>query len=139
MHIGDKLLWFHDCLEGSLSENNSEIVTKAMMLELADGYLARFQDEVEQIKLKNSIGGSKNNKRNHYRSRMDVINITIQTETDEFNGCGLEMPDLLNKDTLCYFKNWNGELRFVQNIGLKRFRRKDLIQDTPIEQKMEEN
>ena len=138
MHIGDKLLWFHDSLEGILSENNTEIVTKAIMLELANGYLARFQDEVEQIKLKNSIGG-KNNKRNHNRSRMDVINLTVRTETDEFNGCGLEMPDLLNKDTLSYFKEWNGELRLVQNIGVKRFRRKELTQDTTCDQNMEEN
>ena len=68
---------------------------------------------------------------------MDVINLTIKTETDEFNGCGLEMPDLLDSDILSYFKKWNGELKFVQNIGLKRFRRKELIQDTSPDQYME--
>ena len=107
------------------------------MLELANGYLSRFQDEVDQIKLKNSIGGGKKNKRDHYRSRMDVINITIQTETNEFDGCGLEMPDLLDPEILDYFKKWNGELKFVQNIRLKRFRRKDLIQDLNCDKNME--
>ena len=135
--IGDKLLWFHDNLEGALCDENSDVVTKSIMLELANGYLSRFQDEVDQIKLKNSIGGGKKNKRDHYRSRMDVINLTIKTETDEFNGCGLEMPNLLDSDILSYFKKWNGELKFVQNIGLKRFRRKELIQDTSPDQNME--
>ena len=107
------------------------------MLELANGYLARFQEEVDQIKLKNSIGGDKKNKRDHYRSRMDVIKFAVQTETEEFEGCGLEMPNLLDEETLEYFKKWNGELRFVQNISMKRLRKKDLLNDNICDQNME--
>ena len=135
--VGEKLLWFHDNLEGVLCDDNSDIVTKSMMLDLANGYLSRFQDEIEQIKLKNSIGGNKKNKRDHYRSRMDVINLAIQTETNEFNGCGLEMPDLLNSEVLSYFRKWNGELKFVQNINLKRFRKKELTENSSCDQNME--
>lgn len=122
--LGDKLLWFHDNLNLFLAEGVE--MTKTVMLELATGYLARFDDELEQINLKNSIGGSKNNKRTQHRSRQDTIEFTQKTEKDELEGCGLEMPDLLNSDNLKYFKDWNGELRFVQNIKLRRFSRKDL-------------
>ena len=134
---GEKLLWFHDNLEGVFSDENSNIVTKPMMLELANGYLARFEEEIAQIKLKNSIGGDKKNKRDHYRSRMDVIKFTIETETNEFEGCGLEMPNLLDKGNFEYFKNWNGELRFLQNIGLKRLRKQDLLNDSDVHENMD--
>ena len=124
------MLWFHDSLEGVMSDENEVRVTGTTMHELANGYLARFQDEIDQITLKNSIGGDRKNKRDHHRSRMDAIKLTIQTETDEFEGCGPEMPNLLDEQTLKYFKEWNGELRFVQNIDMKRFRKNDLLEDS---------
>ena len=139
LFAGEKLLWFHDNLEGVLTDENSNVVTRTMMLELANGYLTRFQQEVDQIQLKNSIGGDKKNKKDRYRSRMDVINLTIETETNEFEGCGLEMPNLFDEEDFKYFKNWNGELRFLQNIGLKRFRKEQLSNDTQCLQNMEEN
>ena len=135
---GEKLLWFHDNLDGVMSDDNSNCVTKKMMLELVNGYLERFQDEISQIMLKNSIGGDKKNKRDHYRSRMDNIKFTIETETDEFEGCGLEMPNLFDETSLKYFRAWNGELRFVQNINLKRFRKKDLFEDITCDENMKE-
>ena len=128
--IGEKLLWFHENLEGVIPnvfvETETTPFTKAMMLELANAYLARFQDELDQINLKNSIGGDKKNKRHHYRSRVDVIKFTLQNEENDFNGCGLEMPNLLDKTTYEYFTTWTGELRYVQNIEMKRFRRQEL-------------
>jgi translation machinery-associated protein 16 len=128
-------------LEGVLSDETSNVVTQTMMLELANGYLTRFQQEVDQIKLKNSIGEDKKNKKiktkDHNRSRMDVIKFTIETETNEFEGCGLEMPNLLDEENFKYFNNWNGELRFLQNIGLKRFRKDTLSHDTNCHQNME--
>ena len=36
------------------------------------------------------------------------------------------MPDLTDCDNYKYFLNWSGELRFVQNIKLKRFKKTDL-------------
>ena len=134
--LGEKLLWFHDSL-GVLPDENAVCVTRTMMLELANGYLTRFQEEIDQINLKNSIGGDKKNKRNHYCSRMDIIKFTIQRETDEFQGCGLEMPNLLDEQTLRYFKEWNGELRYVQNIDMKRFRKKDLMEGNVSDEHME--
>ena len=135
--LGDKLLWFKDNVEGVLSDENSNVLTKNMLLEMAKEYLDRFQDEIDQITLKNSIGGDKKNKKDRYRSRLDVIKLTIQTETDEFEGCGLEMPNLLDEPTFKYFKSWNGELRFVQNIEMKRFRKKSLLEEPVGDQNME--
>ena len=48
---------------------------------------------------------------------------TLVAEEVEF---GLEMPDLGDEANCKYFLNWNGELRFVQNIKLRRCRRKEL-------------
>ena len=51
---------------------------------------------------------------------------TLVAEKAEFDGCGLEMPDLGDEANFRYFLNWNGELRIVQNIKLRRCRRKEL-------------
>ena len=51
---------------------------------------------------------------------------TLAAEKAEFDGCGLEMPDLGDEANFRYFLNWNGELRIVQNIKLRRYRRKEL-------------
>ena len=48
------------------------------------------------------------------------------TEKEEFSGCGLEVPDLFDKQNLETFQDWNGELRFIQNFKLKRVTRKSL-------------
>ena len=61
-----------------------------------------------------------------HSSREDTIRQTISSEKSDFEGCGLEMPDLLDPDNFQYFSNWNGELRFVQNIKLRRFRKSEL-------------
>lgn len=34
-----------------------------------------------------------------------------------------EIPDLSCPKNLEYLRKWNGELRFIQNINLKRFRK----------------
>lgn len=49
-------------------------------------YLARFNDELEQIRIKHSVGNRKNRQ---HASREDIINMTIQRETEEFNTCGI--------------------------------------------------
>ena len=55
---------------------------------------------------------------------------TLAAEKAEFDGCGLEMPDLGDEANYRYFLNWNGELRIVQNIKLRRYRRKELEGDS---------
>ena len=101
-------------------------VTCAGVLQLVEGFLARFDDEVEQIKLKQSIGGNQKNRRLQHSARMDAIELTSKTELSDFQGCGLELPDFFDLQNLEYFRQWEGEVRFVQNIKLKQFRKADL-------------
>lgn len=116
---GEKILWFKERIpEGCV------ILDKEQTLQLIEKYLGRFDDELEQISLKNSIGQRKNRQ---HASREDIINITKKREVEEFETCGLEMPDLMDAQQMEVLMNWNGELRFLQNFKLKRIARKHLI------------
>ena len=100
------------------------LVFTAAVLELVNGFLSRFDDELEQINIKQAIGGK--NRRNQHSSRVDAITHTMKTEKSDFEGCGIELPDLFDADNLSYFTAWDGEVRYVQNIKLGRFRKSDL-------------
>ena len=90
-------------------------------LELVEGYLSRFDEELEQISIKQGIGGK--NRRKQHCSRLDAITHTMKMEKSDFEGCGLELPDLLDSDNLAYLRKWDGELRYVQNIKIMRITR----------------
>ena len=80
--------------------------------------------------MKNSVGGNNvKNRRRQHTSRLDTIEHTLKIEKEEFNGCGLEMPNLFDKEYLDYFLKWEGELRFVQNISVSRYKKQDLEQN----------
>ncbi|XP_045771062.1 translation machinery-associated protein 16 homolog [Maniola jurtina] len=116
--IGEKILWFKERIpEGCV------VLDKEQTLGLIETYLARFDEELEQISLKNSIGRRKSRQ---HASREDVINITKKRECEEFATCGLEMPDLMDVKQMEVLRNWNGELRFLQHFKLKRVTRKHL-------------
>lgn len=116
--IGEKILWFKERIpEGCI------ILDKEQTLKLIETYLSRFDDELEQIALKNSIGQRKNRQ---HASREDIINITKKREVEEFESCGLEMPDLMDPHQMEVLRGWNGELRFLQHFKLKRIARKHL-------------
>ncbi|XP_013195182.1 translation machinery-associated protein 16 homolog [Amyelois transitella] len=117
--IGEKIMWFKDRIPDGCS-----VLTKEQTLELMESYLARFDEELEQIALKNSVGQRKNRQ---HASREDIINITKKKEHEEFESCGLEMPDLMNAQQMEVLKSWNGELRFIQHFKLRRIARKHLI------------
>ncbi len=116
--LGEKLSWFKESLEICLDDERR--ATPATLLSLAEAYLDRFKEEIEQIALKASIGPKR---RRQHASRLDVVEHTSKLEEEEFSGCGLEMPDLLDADNFEYFLSWEGELKFVQNIKLRRFTR----------------
>ena len=136
--LAEKLSWLREALpgvedeEGKVGDFLSEHVlpffqvTCAGVLLLVQGFLTRFDEEVAQIKLKQSIGGNQKNRRLQHSARMDAIELTTKTELSDFNGCGLELPDFFDQKTLEYFRGWEGEVRYVQNIKLKRFRKSDL-------------
>lgn len=60
--------------------------TPFQIQELILKYLSRFDKELEQIKLKHSIGNRKNRQ---HASRQDIIKMTVNRELEEFNTCGL--------------------------------------------------
>lgn len=121
--LGEKLLWFHDNLPLVIEEEN-ETISNQEMSDLIQAYIDRNEEEKEQIDLKNGIGQHK--KRNQHQSRLDAIKWAKKTDTEEFEGCGIEVPDLQDSENLKKFREWNGELRFVQNFKLKRITKKSL-------------
>ncbi|XP_044756712.1 translation machinery-associated protein 16 homolog [Coccinella septempunctata] len=110
--IGEKLLWFQEHLQ------QVELLTPDHAEELIHMYLGRFNEELEQISIKHSIGNRKNRQ---HASREDIIKLTIKREEEEFRTCGIEIPDLLNQDQLNLLRTWNGELRYLPNFKLKRY------------------
>ncbi|XP_026755067.2 translation machinery-associated protein 16 homolog [Galleria mellonella] len=117
--IGEKIMWFKERLPEECA-----VLNKEQTLQLIETYLSRFDEELEQIALKNSVGQRKNRQ---HASREDIINITKKREHEEFETCGLEMPDLMDQHQMQVLKSWNGELRFLQHFKLKRIARKHLI------------
>ncbi|KAJ9579975.1 hypothetical protein L9F63_004358 [Diploptera punctata] len=116
---GEKFLWFRDHLEPDIIQYTPELT-----IEIIELYLSRFNEELEQIKLKHSIGNRKNRQ---HANREDIIRLTILQEEEEFATCGLEMPDLLDIVQLDMLRKWEGELRLLQNFKLKRYNRKQLL------------
>ncbi|KAL3278185.1 hypothetical protein HHI36_013524 [Cryptolaemus montrouzieri] len=116
--IGEKLLWFQENLP-AITTNCSVTLIE----ELIRKYLSRFDEELEQIKIKHSVGVRKNRQ---HASREDIIKLTVKREFEEYKTCGLEIPDLMNSEQFELLRTWNGELRFLPNFKLKRYSEKYL-------------
>ncbi len=72
----------------NLFNGKSNIFSFILLYRYLDRYLQRFQDELEQIELKNQIG--QRQKTPQYASRKALIESTINTERHEYetNGIG---------------------------------------------------
>ncbi|CAG0888423.1 unnamed protein product [Darwinula stevensoni] len=123
--LGEKLAWIKETLISDFP--TCKELSPQQTLQLIDKYLGRCDEELEQIDLKNSIGGGKRNQRKRqHASREGFLHLHLSQEKLDFESCGIEMPDLFNHKNVEYLLAWNGELRYVNNIKLKRYRRKDL-------------
>ena len=71
--LADKLIWVKENLPALVEDEGP--VSNETMLTLITGMLARFDEEMEQIQLKKSIG---KNRRNQHSNREDVIRQTIR-------------------------------------------------------------
>ncbi|XP_071455179.1 translation machinery-associated protein 16 homolog [Hetaerina americana] len=120
--LGEKILWFRDNL------STQEPLTPLSALEIIEKYLHRFDDELQQIASKQSI--SVNRQRQH-ASRQDAIMHTIQREREEFTTCGIEVPNMMTAEGVKKLLEWNGELRFLQNLKLCRITHRQLTKDIP--------
>ena len=119
--LAEKLIWIKENLPCFVEDDAP--VTKEIIQQLILGMFARFDEELEQIQLKKSIC---KNRRSQHSNRENMIRQTLELEKSDYEGCGLEMPDLIDSENFKYFSNWSGELRFVQNIKLKRFKKSDV-------------
>lgn len=126
--VGRKLFFFFEAIE---DRSDTEPLEPAEYLDLIDSYLNRFEDELEQIKIKQSIG--KNHRQNSHASRESAIKMTLEKEVGDFNGGGLELPDLCDADEYKKFKDWDGDASKVQHIKVKFISRKSLLQESQMD------
>ncbi|XP_005517659.1 PREDICTED: translation machinery-associated protein 16 [Pseudopodoces humilis] len=115
--IGEKLQWFQSHLDPSKIE-----YTKKEAGELIENYMCRFNAELEQIELQNSIKGRQGIQ---HASREAVIKQTIERERQLYEGYGIEIPDIMNRKHLKFFREWDGDLRKLPNIKMKKLSVRD--------------
>ncbi|XP_073698852.1 translation machinery-associated protein 16 [Garra rufa] len=115
--IGEKLSWFQSQLDPDKSE-----YTKHDACKIVERYLHRFDGELEQIELANSIKGRQGRQ---YASREAVIRQTIERETAVYEGNGFEIPDIINSKHLKVFREWTGDLKKLPNIKMTKVSAKD--------------
>ncbi|XP_005092986.1 translation machinery-associated protein 16 [Aplysia californica] len=118
-HLAEKLRWFQDNLD------DRHLYTKQDMIDLVTEYRNRFSDELDQIRLVQSVGNRQGQTRQH-AARESSIKMTIEDETHQFEGSGIEVPDLINKKHLESFKKWDGEPKYIQNLKLRKISANDV-------------
>uniref|UniRef100_A0AAG5CXN6 AB hydrolase-1 domain-containing protein n=1 Tax=Anopheles atroparvus TaxID=41427 RepID=A0AAG5CXN6_ANOAO len=124
--MGKKLAWFAEKLEG-----REQPLEPSEFAELIDLYLQRFDEELEQIKIVQSIG---KHRANQHASREAVIRSTLGNEKLNFNGGGgLELPDLCDPVQFKQFQEWDGNAASIQHLKLKFISRKLLQSSKPVE------
>ncbi|XP_069832712.1 translation machinery-associated protein 16 [Dendropsophus ebraccatus] len=136
--LREKLEWF----QSNLDPNKTEY-TKKEVCELIESYLHRFDTELEQIELHNSIKGRQ---ARQHGSRETAIKQTIERERRLYDGYGMEIPDIVNTKHLKTFREWDLDLKKLPNIKMRKFSvsdsllktKKDLsAKDAEDEEKME--
>ncbi|XP_058453565.1 translation machinery-associated protein 16 homolog [Malaya genurostris] len=119
--VGKMLGWFAERLEGRTDAPNQD-----EFMELIIQYLSRFDEELQQIQLVQSINKQR---KNQYASREATIRITLEKEISDFNGGGLELPNLCDENEFKRFQRWNGNSQSIQHLPLHFISRKSLQSD----------
>ncbi|CAM5108230.1 unnamed protein product [Eretmochelys imbricata] len=117
--VGEKLQWFQSHLDPSKAD-----YTKKEACELIEKYLHRFSDELEQIKLHNSIKGRQGRQ---HSSREIIIKQTIEHERLLYEGYGIDIPDIVNGKHLKIFREWDGDLKKLPNIKMRKVSTKNAV------------
>ncbi|KAM4802490.1 translation machinery-associated protein 16 [Urocitellus parryii] len=117
--IGEKLQWFQSHLDPQKLG-----YSKKDACELVERYLNRFSSELEQIELHNSIKDRQG--RRHF-SRETVIKQTMERERQQYEGYGLEIPDILNANNLKTFREWDFDLKKLPNIKMRKLCANDAV------------
>ncbi|XP_054912402.1 translation machinery-associated protein 16 [Poeciliopsis prolifica] len=126
-NIGEKLLWFQSQLDP-----NKTNYSKREACEIVERYLHRFDSELEQIELVNGIKGRQGRL---HGAREAVIKQSVERERAQFEGAGLEIPDIINTKHLNSFRNWTGDLKKLPNIKMRKVSSKVLDSKTETEEK----
>uniref|UniRef100_A0A8C0NV68 Translation machinery-associated protein 16 n=1 Tax=Canis lupus familiaris TaxID=9615 RepID=A0A8C0NV68_CANLF len=116
---GEKLQWFQSHLDPKKVG-----YSKKDACELIERYLNRFSSELEQIELHNSIKDRQG--RRHY-SRETVIKQTMERERQQYEGYGLEIPDIVNAGNLRTFREWDLDLKKLPNIKMRKICANDAV------------
>ncbi|XP_005182728.2 translation machinery-associated protein 16 homolog [Musca domestica] len=109
--MGEKLTWFLEHIE----EGRKHPLTPVEFEELIELYLKRFDEELEQIALKQSIS---KNRANQHKARQDVIKITLEKEINEYKAGGMEMLNLCDPFKFKSLLDWDGSAINVQHLKL---------------------
>ncbi|XP_072352247.1 translation machinery-associated protein 16 isoform X1 [Scyliorhinus torazame] len=117
--FGEKLLWFQSHLEPNKTE-----YSKQEACELIERYLHRFDTELEQIELTNSI---KSRQGRQHEAREAILKHSIERERMLYEENGIEIPDIVNTKHLKVFKEWEGDLKKLPNLKMKKLSVKDSI------------
>ncbi|XP_075157059.1 translation machinery-associated protein 16 homolog [Haematobia irritans] len=108
---GEKLTWFLEHIE----EGRTQPLTPLEFEELIELYLKRFDEELEQIALKQSIS---KHRANQHVARQDVIKITLEKETNEYKAGGMELVNLCDPIKFKSLMDWDGSAINVQHLKL---------------------
>ncbi|CAK9300943.1 unnamed protein product [Gordionus sp. m RMFG-2023] len=111
-----KLLWFKNHITSTDIDKTFYSVDELRQI-IANYYINRFDDELDQIHIINTI--NKDRKGRRHVPRETAITLTKNSEMNEFEGGGLAVPDITSQKQLHYFKNiWNGEENLLPNIKM---------------------
>ncbi|XP_076174912.1 translation machinery-associated protein 16 [Ptiloglossa arizonensis] len=116
--IGEKMLWIQEHMVPDVSPYTPELTAR-----LLETYVARNDQELEQINIKRSIGSKRGRQ---HASREDALRMTKEREQEEYDTCGIEIPDILNTSQCEMLRNWNGDVKYINNFKFRRFGKKHL-------------
>ncbi|XP_068735979.1 translation machinery-associated protein 16-like [Montipora capricornis] len=111
--VGEKFRWFYENIG-----DEKALYSCSEVCHLIERYLHRFDEELRQINEQNNLRGR------HGRtnaSREDALSIIIERETELYNTCGIELPDLTSTKTLAQFKDWNCDVASLKRMKMRKF------------------
>ncbi|XP_008551451.3 translation machinery-associated protein 16 [Microplitis demolitor] len=118
--IREKMLWLKEHMKPQICPYTSELTG-----ELLEKYIARHDEQLKGIAEKNKVRNKKNRSN---ASREDILRMSKERDLDEYNGCGIEIPNILNSTQCEMLRKWDGDVRYLPNFVFRRFGRRHVEQ-----------
>lgn len=99
----------------SIDDNRKNPLSVDEFEAIINEYFHRFDEELEQITLKKEIN---KRRQNQHASRESVIKITIEKDQQNFNGGGIELPNLCDPVEFKKFQDWDGNSHNIQHLKM---------------------